>query len=346
MACRRLSRPQVSIVSSFFAPAGNQRKHAFASIALLCLAFTSVSVGQDQPEDSQPPAPDSAAASQAPTTSDPKPITLPAGTRFALVLTNPVASKTMHRGDEIHTQTTAPITIGDQVVIPAGAFVQGRVDKLSRNGTRGQFFMQSVSVVFPDGYVANIAGPINMESDEGTAWRVPSDGAKVGAIAAPLAGLGLGALIGSAAHTTQSSTLGGTTLTSSTPKGLAIGSMVGLAAGGVVALVLLTHSQQFFVDAGSPVQMTLPQPLSLAQNQVGDANAESKTHPAPPIPVAQRLRPPYASTGNTGTCYTPDTPGSPLTMISGTPPIGDSPGTPEVTISGTPAIPGTPYPCP
>src|SRR5258708_28583600 len=95
--------------------------------------------------------------------------------------------------------------------------------------------MQSIAVIFPDGYVASIAGPLTIESEEGTAWLNPSSGVKAGAIIAPMAGLGLGALIGSAAHTTQSSTLGGNTITSSTPKGLAIGSFVGPARGGRVA---------------------------------------------------------------------------------------------------------------
>ena len=54
----------------------------------------------------------------------------------------------------------------------------------------------------------------------------------------------------------------------------------------------------------------------------------------------------YGSTGNNGTCYTPGAPGTPPTVIPGTPSIGDSPGTPNVMIAGTPAIPGTPYPCP
>ncbi len=195
-----------------------------------------------------------------------------------MVLTNPLSSKSVHRGDQIHAQTTNPIAIADQVVIPAGTFVQGTVDKLSRNGSRGEVMLQSAKFIFSDGYVANIAGPINVESDEGTAWLNPGNGTKAAMFGAPLAGLGLGALIGSAAHTTQSSTLGGTTLTSSTPKGLAIGSMVGLAAGGAVALAVFLHSHQFFVDVGSPMEMTLQQPVTLSQN------------PAWPMPCTGRRR--------------------------------------------------------
>ncbi len=286
----------------------------------------------------------SQASSQTTTTptAQPSTVTIPAGTRFALVLTNPVSSKTMHSGDVVYAQTTAPVTVGDQVLIPPGTFIQGKVDKLTRNGNRAEMRMTSAKVVFPDGYVANIAGPLNVQSGEGTAWRDPGDGAKVGAILAPIAGGGLGALIGSAFHSTQSATLGGTTISSSTPR-IAIGAGVGLAVGAAVMFAILLHSHGFFVDVGSPMEMTLPQSLTLSENQVADAVRQAQEHPAAvPMPAPRPL--PYVY--DRGTCYTPGTPGTPPTIIPGTPPIGDSPGTPATVIPGTPAIPGTPYPCP
>ena len=275
---------------------------------------------------------------------NPDTVTVPATTRFALVLTNPVASKTTHRGDVVYAQTIAPVIVGDRAVIPAGIFVQGKVDRLTRNGSHAEMLMNSASIVFPDGYVANIAGPVTVESDEGTAWRDPSSKAGVGAILAPIIGGGAGALIGSAAHTTESSTLGGTTITSSSPKGVAIGSAVGLAAGVAVSLALLLHSHQFFVDVGSPMEMTLPQPLLLSESQVAKAGRDVQEHPIA-VPMAAP-RPLPNSTYDHGICFTPGTPGTPSTTIPGTPSVGDIPGTPDVTIPGTPPTPGTPYPCP
>jgi type IV secretion system protein VirB10 len=318
-----------------------------SGMILAVLALLATSLAQQQPPTVTEP--DSQANS--PVTAKPEtpeqdeaPVTIPAGTRLALVLTHPVDSKTMHRGDQIYAQTTAPVAVGDQVVIPAGTFVQGQMEKLTRHGSRGELLMQSLSVLFPNGYVAHLTGPLNIESDEGTAWNNPGSGAKVGAIVAPMAGLGLGAMAGSFAHTTQSSTLGGTTITSSTPKGLAIGSVVGLAAGGVVALVLLTHSRQFFVEIGSPMELNLSQPLTLAENQVIDAVRQAQSQPPTVTPIAPRPLPSFPT--DHGTCYTPDTPGTPPTIIPGTPAIGDSPGTPDTVTPGTPSIPGTPYPCP
>jgi type IV secretion system protein VirB10 len=252
---------------------------------------------------------------QAPATTPPATETIPAGTRFSLVLTNPIFSNTTHRGDEIHAQTIAPVIVGDHVVIPGGVFVQGKVDKLTRHGTRSEIQMQSASVIFPDGYVANIVGPLNVETDEGTAWSNPSRRTTAGIFIAPLAGLGIGALIGSAAHTTQSS---------------------------IAALVMLTHSRQFYVDVGAPMEMTLPQSLQLAEDQVADANREAQDHPdAVPVPAA---RPQPVAQFNRGTCFTPGTPGTPPTVLPGMPGPNGVPGPPTI-IPGTPPTPGMPYPC-
>jgi hypothetical protein len=299
---------------------------------------------QQQPAPASDPSQSASSSRTETPTQDRASIVIPAQTRLALVLMHPVDSKSMHRDDEVYAQTTAPVEVGNRVVIPPGTFVQGPIEKLSRNGDRGEFVMQSVSVLFPDGYAVNIAGPVNIESDEWTAWRNPSNGAKVGAIIAPIAGAGIGAAIGSAAHTTQSSTLGGTTITSSSPKGIAIGSMAGLAAGAVVALGLILQSHSFYVAIGAPMELTLPQPLALAENQVEDAVRQAQSQPPPPTAIAPT--PPFVLPANNGTCYTSGTPGTPPTIIPGTPAIGGSPGTPDIVIPGTPPIPGTPYPCP
>ena len=332
----------VSTLIAFLILSGTNSKRTLAATTTLILACACLA--QDQPPPLSQPAAQTERQSPAPSQTTE---TVPAGTQLPLVLTHPIFRNTTHRGDDIHAQTTAPVIVGDRVVIPGGVFVQGKVDKLTRQGSRSEIQMQSVAVVFPDGSVANIAGPVHIESDEGTAWLNPSSRAKAGMVIAPLAGLGLGALIGSAAHTTHSSTLGGTTITSSTPKGIAIGSVVGLAAGGVVSLVLLTRGHQFFVEVGSPMQMTLPQPLTLAESQIADAlRAAQQNPPAVPVPVPRPQPAVFPSTPPShATCYTPQTPGTPPTVIPGIPGSNGVPGPPTI-IPGTPSIPGSPYPCP
>jgi hypothetical protein len=337
----------VSTMNAFLTLAGTSARRFLAALTTIILAVTCMAQDNAQAPP-QPPSPqDSRPTVQTPATPNAATETIAAGTTLSLVLTSPIFSNTTHRGDEIHAQTTAPVTVGDHVVIPGGTFVQGKIDKLTRKGTHSEMLMQSIAVVFPDGYVANIAGPIHIETEEGTAWPNPSGRTAAGMVIAPLAGLGLGALIGNAAHTIQSSTLGGNTITTSTPKGIAIGSAVGLAAGGVVALVLMTHSHQFFVEVGSPMHMPLSQPMSLAQDQVADANREAQEHPATvPMPAPRPQPVAFPSTPiDHGTCFTPDTPSTPPTVVPGIPGPDGVPGPPTI-IPGTPSTPGTPYPCP
>jgi hypothetical protein len=312
------------------------------TISLTFLFAVGMCVAQPSPQSSGPAANSGAQSSTNPEAQQTT-ITIPAGTHLALALTHPVDSRTTRRGDEIFAQTTSPLIVANQVAIPAGTFVQGKVDKMTRRGSRGELLMQSVSVVFPNGYVATIQGPINMQSDEGTAWSNPSSAEKAGIFAAPFAGLGIGAAIGAAQHTTQSSTLGGTTLTSSTPKGLAIGSLVGLAAGGAVSLVLLARSHHFYVQEGSPLELSLPQPVTLAEIQTSNPEGTTASTPAAPSGLPPS---PMPASAEHGTCYIPGRPGTPATYIPSTPGTVDSPGTPDTYIPGTPPTPPIPYPCP
>ena len=223
---------------------------------------------QGPPRPDAPPAEQEAPQERA---QNPSPVILPPGTQLALILTHPVDSKTMRRGDTVFAETTAPVFADNLVAIPAGAFVQGKVEKLTRQGNRAKLLMQSVSVALPDGSVVNIKGPLEVASGEGTALRNPSDGAKAGAVLAPLIGMGLGTAIGEAAHTTQTTTFAGMTTTSQTLKGVTIGGITGLAAGTVASFLLVARSHHFSVGEGSPLEMTLPRPVTVGGGQSAES---------------------------------------------------------------------------
>ncbi len=292
-------------------------------------------------------------------------ITVPAGTSIALVLMHPIQSRYVHRGDDIYAQTTSPVVAGTEVVIPPGTFVQGKVDKLERKGSRAELYLQSMSITYPDGYVAPVTGPITLESDDGYALKDPGKDRMIGGIALPAAGVGIGALIGHSVANSQPNTITSTlppgctgpppgclsssvTAPGSTAKDTVIGAMVGGAIGAVASLALLLNTHNFFLDVGSPVEMTLQHPLTLEQDQVATAIHDAEQHPAPQQPISPRLQPipPWPDNADTGTCYSPGTPGTPDIDIPGTPAVGDSPGTPPVHIPGIPPTPPTPHPCP
>jgi len=287
-------------------------------------------------------------------------LTIPAGTTVALVLTQPVQTRYLHRGDDVYAQITSPVNSGNQVAIPPGTFVDGKLDKLERKGGRGELRLQSMSITFPDGYVAAISGPATLETGEGYALKDPGQGRFIAAFAMPAGGAGIGALIG---HSVGSST---STVTSTLPPGCtgpppgcltssltapnagkntAIGAVIGGAIGGVAALTVLGTSHHYFLDVGSPVEMTLRQPVTLQQDEVAKAVQQSEQHPVAEQPIVGRPVPPPDWSSSRGTCFTPGAPGTPPTVIPGVPGPDGIPGPPTV-IPGTPPTPGTPYPCP
>jgi hypothetical protein len=352
----------VSNLVAFLSLAKTSFKQSLALTTILFVTLSSVAQQQTASQlDSQTTPPDALSSAQpAPGTTS---ITVPAGTSIALVLTHPIQSRYIHRGDDIYAQVISPIASGNEVVIPAGTLVEGKVDKLGRNGGRGELRLQSMSIAYPDGYVAPVSGPITLESDDGYAFSDPGNGHVLGAIALPAGGAGVGALIGHFAASSQPNTITNTlppgctgpppgclssslTVPGSRAKDTVIGAMVGGAIGGVASIVLLTHTHNFFLDVGSPVEMVLQHPLTLEGDQVADAARQSAQHPVPEQPIAQRPQPMPPPDADPGICYTPGTPGTPGVDIPGTPATADSPGTPATHIPGIPPTPPTPHPCP
>lgn len=352
----RSRRPNLSRIPDFLTLASKKLRRTAAVMTTFLLAAL-MCFAQNQPKSSEesapPPGPQGDTESSM--------VTIPAGTHLALVLTHPVQSRYIHHGDDIYAQTTSPVDSGNEVVIPASTFVQGKVDRLERKGGRGEIRLQSMAITFPDGYVVPISGPITLVSNDGYALKDPGQGRFAGAMALPAAGAGLGALIGHAAGNSQPSTITNTlppgctgpppgclsssmTVPGSAAKSTLIGAAVGGAVGGVASVALLLGSHNFFLDVWSPVEMVLERPITLRQNEVTDAVRKSEQHPiaAPPIAPRPLPPPPPDMPIEHGTCYTP---GTPPTVIPGTPDPDGVPGPPTV-IPGTPPTPGTPYPCP
>jgi hypothetical protein len=212
-----------------------------------------------------------------------------------------VDSNSTPPGDQVFAQTTAPVIVGDQVVIPGGTYVQGKVEKLRRRGTEAEMAMQSVSLVFPNVYVANAGGPVNITSEQWTAWSNPQGHTKAAIILAPILGSGLGTGIGAATDHAHTVTIGGgsmpiggfggipgstqplpsLSMTVNSHKGLVIGSMIGGVVGFVTAVAVAARNHEFYIQEGSPMTMNLPQSLKLTGAQIRDANQKVAGQPAP-----------------------------------------------------------------
>src|SRR5258707_7389962 len=85
---------------------------------------------------------------------------VPAGTKIPIHLRQPVSTKGARPGDPIYAQTSFPIVIEGDVVIPAGTWVQGVVDSVKRAGRiKGTAELQFhlTTLIYPNGYTLNIA---------------------------------------------------------------------------------------------------------------------------------------------------------------------------------------------
>jgi hypothetical protein len=75
---------------------------------------------------------------------------IPAGTKLPLGLLRPLRVKP---GQDVYLQITFPVTVGSQMLIPPGAYVQGIVEKVIKKDRRSlQFTIVSGNLIFSTGY--------------------------------------------------------------------------------------------------------------------------------------------------------------------------------------------------
>src|SRR6185437_12245811 len=120
--------------------------------------------------------------------------TVPAGTKVLLSLKSGVNTKTARPGDGVYLVSSFPVIVGSHVLIPAGVFVQGVVDKVERPGRvkgRARLLMHFTTMIFPNGQVVGIPGTVNnlpgsggpsVKGDEGTIEQPGSKGKDAGEV--------------------------------------------------------------------------------------------------------------------------------------------------------------------
>jgi type IV secretion system protein VirB10 len=235
------------------------------------------------------PAHDAAAAQPAdapPAVPAKKTYTVPAGTKVLLQLRSAVNTKSAKPGDGIYLASTFPVVVGNRVMIPAGVYVQGVVDRVARAGRvkgRAQLDMHFTSIIFPNGTVVEIPGIISnlpgahdrtVKGDEGTVEEQGNKGRDVARAAEiGLEGAGIGTIGGSVSgHPLE---------------GAAIGGLGGVAVGTAVAL--FARGDDINIESGTPVEMILQRPLILEEENLSGMTAPGA---APGLtPVSSQPRP-------------------------------------------------------
>src|ERR1700726_1729647 len=253
------------------------RRECLAPIGIfLVLASTSVALAQE-PEGPQTVAP-------APVAPAPRPvlehrsiptanITVPAGTRVAVVLENGISTRSAKSGDSLYFRTSFPITQNNHIVIPVGSYLRGELLDARRPGRikgKGEFRMRLNTLIFPNGYTVDLnAAPRSADSGgnetmdpEGKVTGPGGKGKDVGTVAeTTITGAGVGAIAGGA-------------------KGAGIGAGIGGLAG--LAAILLTRGPEAELPRGSTLDIVLEHELALDGNQIQYTNVGQASPITPP----------------------------------------------------------------
>jgi hypothetical protein len=269
---------------------------AWTMVLILGAAGTSLSIAapqsSGQPDATSPSTADQGQATPAPAATlatvaapEKKTYTVPAGTKVLLQLRSAINTKSAKPGDGVYLASAFPVVVGNRVMIPAGVYVQGVVDRVARAGHikgRAQLDMHFTSIIFPNGSVVEIPGVVNSlpgakdqsvkDDGEGTIEQSGDKGRNAGKVAE--VAIPSGGTIG---------TIGG--LASGHP---VAGGLIGLAAGAAtVGLVsLFTRGADVNIESGTQVEMVLQRPLILEEENL----AGSGTAPAL-VPSANQPKP-------------------------------------------------------
>jgi hypothetical protein len=183
-------------------------------------------------------------------------LTVPSGTKIPLSLKQAISTKNARQGDPVYAETAFPVAIGGRMLIPAGTYVQGVIDRVQRPGRvkgKAEILMHFTSLVFPNGYTVVLPGGVEnvpgaehekVKGQEGTIQGEGNKGEKVKTAAGTAA---TGAVIGAA--------------TTGSGKGAAIGGGIGGAAG--LAIAMLSRGPDVRLLPGTSIEMIIQRPLTL-----------------------------------------------------------------------------------
>ena len=233
--------------------------------ALVVLLAASTCWAQEPAANPQPP---SQAQAQAPAASHNQTITIPAGTRIPLALASPITTKA-RPGNAVRAVTGFPVTVGTQLAIPVGTYVEGVIDKVMKGGRSGPSLqMHFTRLLYANGYSVAVDGANTQAKALIPKSSSPEPTAFAGASGSNYAlsaqqSPGSPALQPPASHT-----------------GAIVGAMVGSAVAGIVAIVLMAHHQgggsTVLFDTGWQFEMVLESPLSVDAASVAAATPSAQ----------------------------------------------------------------------
>lgn len=229
----------------------------------------------------------SAAANAAPPTDR---IVLPPGTKMLLVLKNTVSTKNARPGDGVYLETSFPVTQNDRVVIPAGTYVQGVIDKVQRSGRvkgKAELLIHFTTLIYPNGYTVRMPGALESASGAENArvkdqeGNLQAEGTKGRDAATIATSAGTGGLIGGLANRSA--------------KGAALGGAIGAGVG--LITTLFTRGEEVRLENGSSVEMVLERPLEVDMGRFDPNSRLAAVPPSKPLRERKVLSVPDPNAG-------------------------------------------------
>jgi hypothetical protein len=237
----------------------------------LAVGFLAASLLQEAAPAPTPPPTEQTTHTPAESSPQNRELTIPAGTRIQVTLASPIRTKIARRGDAVHAMTAFPVASNGQVAIPAGTYLEGRLEKVLKRGPSGGpgLQMHFTRIVFANGYT------VSVEKATAVAGNRPVDSAP-GKVSTPAGGVASGEAFGPSPQQPPPPTL--------TPPpmpgphiGKAVGIAVGVLAAGIIGGVLWSRHLRSDVvfDVGSPFEVVLDSPLSVELDRVSEAASAS-----------------------------------------------------------------------
>jgi type IV secretion system protein VirB10 len=245
---------------------------------LTVLLLSGMALGQaaDAPKPdgsaAQEPQANSAAAvgaSATPPAANPNMVTIPAGAKIPLSLAQAISTKNAREGDAVYATTAFPFVVDDRVIVPAGAYIQGKISHVERAGHghgRAEILMHFTSIIYPSGYTVMLPGSVqntpgaenkSVKDEEGTIQQDKDTGKK----------------IEDAAKNGTYGTIGGATAggLAGGLNGARIGAGAGAAAG--IGWALLKRGADVRLEVGTSIEMEIQRAIDVDASRIAVAKA-------------------------------------------------------------------------
>jgi type IV secretion system protein VirB10 len=209
---------------------------------------------------------------------------VPAGTKIPVALRQAVSTKNAQPGDPIYGQTTFPVFVNEQIMIPGGTYVQGVVDYVKRAGRikgTAELRFHLTKLIYPNGYVLDMAAAIDqVPGSDSAQMKEPGTVKHDSEKGKDLERMGRGA--------TQGAVIGGVAGLAARPDahGYGVGGLAGIAAGSMIGLLARGSDVRF--EPGTVVDVVLNHAIALDQRKMLRRAAIPAYYPQPIMVPTER----------------------------------------------------------